>query len=78
MPAAGFEAEQICNRGRAFGNGTLASIFRIAAESAADASQIGELKAKIQADKTWEVAQQKLIYSGMHATADPAVHRNRD
>ncbi|KAK3216674.1 hypothetical protein GRF29_1g607126 [Pseudopithomyces chartarum] len=25
---------------------------------------IGELKAKIQADKTWEVAQQKLIYSG--------------
>ncbi|KAL1601424.1 UV excision repair protein rad23 [Paraconiothyrium brasiliense] len=25
---------------------------------------IGELKAKIQADKSWEVAQQKLIYSG--------------
>jgi hypothetical protein len=25
---------------------------------------IGELKAKIQADKGWEVPQQKLIYSG--------------
>lgn len=26
--------------------------------------QIGEVKAKIQAEKSWDVAQQKLIYSG--------------
>ena len=32
-------------------------------------SQIGELKAKIQSDKGWEVAQQKLIYSGELASA---------
>lgn len=30
-------------------------------------SQIGQLKGKIQSDKGWEVGQQKLIYSGMHA-----------
>jgi len=32
-------------------------------------SQIGELKAKIQSDKGWEVPQQKLIYSGELASA---------
>jgi hypothetical protein len=31
--------------------------------------QIGELKAKIQSDKGWEVPQQKLIYSGELASA---------
>jgi hypothetical protein len=30
----------------------------------ANTLQIGELKAKIHAEKGWEVAQQKLIYSG--------------
>ena len=28
-------------------------------------NQVGELKAKIHTDKGWEVAQQKLIFSGM-------------
>jgi len=59
---AGSQTEQVRHRGRAIGNGTPPPPARAA--NGADHVQIGELKAKIQADKGWEVPQQKLIYSG--------------
>jgi hypothetical protein len=73
---AGPEAEQVRHRGRAFGNGTQRH-HAIAVAVAVHCSvlmdhQIGELKAKIQSDKGWEVPQQKLIYSGKLVSAQLA------
>jgi hypothetical protein len=66
---SGPQAKQVRHRSRAFGISTLNRHRAHSSQHPADITQqIGELKSKIQAEKGWEVPQQKLIYSGALAS----------